>query len=202
MFISLEGIEGAGKSTLANSLLDYFKAQNIDTILTREPGGTPLAEVIRHTILHSEPNEKLSHNAELLLMFASRVQHIEQLIKPALAQNKLVICDRFIDASYAYQGGGRGVSFAHINILENMLVGTLPNITLLLDLPLEAMVARLKNAPKDKIEQENLDFFYNVRAAYLQRAKEDPTRIKIIDASQPANIVFKQAVSLIKEQVK
>jgi dTMP kinase len=199
MFISLEGIEGAGKSTLANSLLNYFKSQNQAVILTREPGGTPLAEEIRHTILHSNPSEKLSKNAELLLMFASRIQHIEQLIKPALEKNKIVISDRYIDASYAYQGGGRGIEFENISILENIFIkNNLPDITLLLDLPLDKMKERLKKAPLDKIEKENLEFFYNVRSAYLKRAKNNPERIKIIDASQSTNIVLEQSLAFIK----
>lgn len=201
MFISLEGIEGAGKSTLANSLLNYFKSQNQAVILTREPGGTPLAEEIRHTILHSNPSEKLSKNAELLLMFASRIQHIEQLIKPALEKNKIVISDRYIDASYAYQGGGRGIEFENISILENIFIkNNLPDITLLLDLPLDKMKERLKKAPLDKIEKENLEFFYNVRSAYLKRAKNNPERIKIIDASQSTNIVLEQSLAFIKEK--
>ena len=202
MFISLEGIEGAGKSTLADSLLNYFKAQSKDVILTREPGGTPLAEEIRHTILHSNPNEQLSKNAELFLMFASRIQHIEKLIEPALKKNKIVISDRYIDASYAYQGGGRGIKFQDINVLENMFIKNhMPDLTLLLDLPLDKMKARLNKGPLDKIEKENLEFFYNVRSAYLKRAKNNPERIKIIDASQSIDLVLEQSIDVINEKL-
>lgn len=186
-FITIEGTEGAGKSTALQFIQDYFTQANIDIIQTREPGGTEIAEQIRHVLLHAQTAEKILPETELLLMFAGRVQHIHHCIQPALAAGKWVISDRYVDASYAYQGGGRGMGRAPIELLDKWLVRSLyPDLTLLMDIPAELGLMRAENrgAQKDRIEQEKIDFFQRVRDTYLNRAKQDPARIKIIDASQ------------------
>ena len=186
-FITIEGSEGAGKSTALQFIKDYLTATHIDTVWTREPGGTVLAEELRRMLLRPVIQEEIMPKTELLLMFAARVQHLEKCILPALRNNQWVVSDRFIDASYAYQGGGRGIPLDDIAILDKLIVANhYPDLTLLLDIPPEVGFQRAekRGTEKDRIEQEQLDFFAHVRETYLLRAQQDPNRIKIIDASK------------------
>jgi dTMP kinase len=185
LFITLEGVEGAGKSTLIDFVADLFIKAGHETVKTREPGGTKTGEQIRDILLDSN-NIALTDNTELLLMFAARMQHIEQVIKPALIANKVVICDRFTDASYAYQGGGRGIDVARIKTLEEWVQGDLkPNLTLLFDLDVEMGLRRAgKRSEADRFEQEEKDFFERIRSCYLDRAKLESDRFRIVDAAQ------------------
>lgn len=183
LFITLEGPEGAGKTTNRAYLAEQLQAQGFDVVLTREPGGTPLAEQIREILL-APHTETMSVDTELLLMFAARAQHLTQVIKPALAAGKIVICDRFTDATYAYQGGGRGLDCSRIAMLEQFVQGDLrPDMTLLFDLPVEDGMARAVARGKlDRFEQEQHDFFAAVRQSYLQRADNDPERFRLVNA--------------------
>lgn len=184
--ITIEGIEGVGKTTAIKVIQDYLMGQQQDFILTREPGGTAIAEQIRKILLTTHI-EEMTSTAELLLMFASRAQHIANVIKPALQTGKWVISDRFVDASYAYQGGGRRIDMKKIEMLDEWIVGNLqPQLTILLDAPPETGLSRAKNrGPHDRIEQEEVDFFERVRDVYLKRAKKFPDRFYVIDATQP-----------------
>src|SRR5699024_5940721 len=181
MFISFEGTEGVGKTTLIRSIYDDFMAQGKDVMLTREPGGTPMAEQIRALLLAVNHEEAMAHDTELLLMFAARAQHLAQVILPALAAGKIVICDRFTDATYAYQGGGRGLDCSRIALLEQFVQGDLrPDMTLLFDLPVaDGMARAVARGKLDRFEQEQHDFFEAVRQAYLQRAADDPERFRL-----------------------
>ncbi|MFW2421256.1 MAG: dTMP kinase [Porticoccaceae bacterium] len=192
-FITLEGGEGVGKSTNLAVVTQWLQQRNIDFIVTREPGGTPLAEQIRQLLL-SPREEQVSERAELLLMFAARAQHIATIIEPALAAGRWVLCDRFTDATHAYQGGGRGVSTALINQLQDLVHGELtPDLTLLLDLPVDEGMARAgQRGALDRFEQEELSFFNRVRQRYLELAAEQPQRFRVIDASQPLATVGEQ----------
>lgn len=186
-FLSIEGTEGAGKSTAMQFIRDYLIKKNIDAVWTREPGGTDVAEEIRHLVLHPRAAEKIEAETELLLMFAGRVQHLKTKILPALNAGKWVVTDRFVDASYAYQGGGRGMDLQRIRLLDEWIVGKhYPDLTLLLDISPEQGFERTekRGGGRDRIEQEKLNFFVRVRETYLQRAKQDPQRIKMIDASK------------------
>ncbi|KQY80222.1 MULTISPECIES: dTMP kinase [Roseateles] len=180
-FISFEGIDGAGKSTHIQAVADWFRARGADVQLSREPGGTPLAETLRDIVLH-QPMGSLT---ELLLMFAGRRDHIETVIRPALAAGKTLLCDRFTDASFAYQGGGRGLPLSVLEPLADWVQeGTEPELTLWFDLPAEQAAARRASAREaDRIEQQDLDFFERVRAGYAARAAQAPQRIARIDAS-------------------
>jgi dTMP kinase len=184
-FISIEGIEGAGKSTQLTFIADYLRDKGIDVLVTREPGGTQLGEQIRDLLL-TPRSEKMTDDAELLLMFAARVQHVQQKVLPALQNGQWVVSDRFVDATFAYQGGGRGLSVEMITTLESLVQETLqPDLTILLDLPVEVGMARAKERGDfDRIENEQLSFFENVRSAYLERAKNNPERFRVINASQ------------------
>ena len=182
LFITVEGVDGAGKSTPLAWLTEQLKAIGHSVILTREPGGTPLGERLRDLLLH----EKMDLETETLLMFAARREHIAQVIAPALARGDILISDRFTDATYAYQGGGRGVSLTKIEQLETWVQHDLqPDLTLLFDVPLEVAQARLAKGRDslDKFEQESLGFFVRTREAYLARAAADPSRIAIIDST-------------------
>lgn len=185
-FITLEGGEGAGKSTCIALIRHWFTEHGLPLTVTREPGGTPLAEEIRELLLRKR-DEAVVADAELLLLFAARAQHIAQTILPALARGEWVLCDRFTDATYAYQGGGRGLSLARIAELERMVQGDLrPALTLLLDLPVAQGLARAEaRAEKDRFESEQQAFFERVRNAYRARAAAEPERFRVIDASQP-----------------
>lgn len=186
LFITLEGPEGAGKSTNREYLAESLRAQGVEVLLTREPGGTPLAERIRELLL-APTDEIMCADTELLLMFAARAQHLDAVIRPALRRDVVVLCDRFTDATYAYQGGGRGLSFERIGILEDFVQGTLrPDLTLVFDLPVEVGLSRAAaRGQLDRFEQEGRAFFEAVRKTYLQRAAAAPSRYKVIDAGQP-----------------
>lgn len=199
-FISIEGVEGAGKSTVLQFVDTHLRHAGIRAAFTREPGGTDLAEKIRNVLLHPDTDEIIQPKTELLLMFAGREQHIKQRIIPWLESGKWVVSDRYIDATYAYQGGGRGMDLQFIKDLDQHIVnGLYPDLTLLLDLPPELGFQRTANrsAGKDRIEQEKIDFFERVRAAYLQRANQFPQRIKIIDASKEFAEVEQQVAAAL-----
>jgi dTMP kinase len=186
-FITIEGIEGVGKSTNVAFIEAQCRAAGHTVLVTREPGGTPMAERIRELIL-ATPGEGLSDMGELLLMFAARAEHLASLIRPALERGETVICDRFTDATFAYQGGGRGIDINLINKLQNIVQGDLrPDLTLLLDVPLEVSVQRIASRGEavDRFEQERAEFFGRVRSAYLEIAAQAPERVRVVDASQP-----------------
>ena len=188
-FITLDGIDGAGKSTNLEVIKHWFAQRSLPVIFTREPGGTPVGEALREILLN--PATQAGLRTETLLMFAARQQHIESVILPALAQGIHVVSDRFTDATFAYQGGGRGVPFADIETLENWVQGGLrPDLTLLLDVPLEVSMSRIAQArEKDRFEQEQADFFTRVRAAYLSRAAAAPERYAVIDSNRDLSAV-------------
>lgn len=181
-FITLEGVDGAGKSTHLNYLADIIRARGVELMVTREPGGTPLGEKLRELLL----NDPMQPDTELMLMYAARAEHVAALIKPALARGAWVLSDRFHDASYAYQCGGRGIDAARLQALEAWtLNGFQPDITLLFDVsPEVAETRRAQARTADRFEQEQAAFFTRVREAYLQRASAEPARIQRIDASQ------------------
>lgn len=185
LFITLEGPEGAGKSTNREYLAERLREQGVDVLLTREPGGTPLAERIRELLLDPS-DEPMAADTELLLVFAARAQHLQQVIRPALAKGCVVLCDRFTDATYAYQGGGRGLSIERIAQLEQFVQAELrPDLTLIFDLPVEVGLARAAARGRlDRFEQEGRGFFEAVRQAYLQRAAQAPQRYRVLDAGQ------------------
>ena len=197
-FITLEGGEGVGKTTNLEFIKNYLQQHNIPVVITREPGGTVLAERIRHLLLDNN-NEKISEHAELLLVFAARAQHIMHVIEPSLAQGEWVLCDRFTDATYAYQGGGRNMRVSTIEWLEILVQGTLrPDLTLLLDAPVEIGIERAKKRGVfDRFETEKLSFFEHVRRAYLLQAELYPDRIKLIRANQPLIDVQRAIVNVI-----
>ena len=198
--ISLEGGEGAGKSTLLSGLRAHFERSGMDVLYTREPGGTPVGEAVRALVL-DPAHRSMAVETELLLMFAARAQLVSEVLQPALAAGRWVLCDRFTDASYAYQGGGRGVDAARIAELERIATGGLkPDLTLLLDLPVAHGRARAsQRGDADRIEAERDDFFERVRSAYRARAQAEPRRFRIIDASQPADGVLRNAVLAIDD---
>lgn len=197
VFLTVEGIEGVGKSTIMQFIDQFLSQEDIPHQLTREPGGTEIAEQIRQILL-SKHQEKMSQDTELLLMFASRAQHIAGVIKPALAEGKWIICDRFTDSSFAYQGGGRGIALDRISQLETWVQGDFrPDCTLLLDAPVDIALARAnKRGEPDRIESEKHDFFERIREAYLDRAKQYPHQYRIVDATQPLEHV-KNAIATI-----
>lgn len=190
LFITLEGPEGAGKSTNREYLAELLKQAGVEVVLTREPGGTPLAERIRELLLAPD-TEVMAVDTELLLMFAARAQHLAGVIRPALARGAVVLCDRFTDATYAYQGGGRGLAHERIAILEQFVQGDLrPDLTLVFDLPVEVGLARAAARGKlDRFEQERQSFFEAVRQTYLARAAQAPERYRVLDAAQPLSQV-------------
>ncbi|HAD99584.1 MAG TPA: dTMP kinase [Gammaproteobacteria bacterium] len=194
-FITIDGVEGAGKSTQITFICDYLKAKGVNVILTREPGGTDVGEKIR-TLLLSNSTGKMHADTELMLMFAARNEHIQNKIMPALKQGDWVLSDRFTDASYAYQGGGRGLDVERIAQLEQwVLQDFTPDMTLLLDVPVEIGMSRVESrGKKDRIELEATDFFNRVRQAYIDRSEQFPDRIKLIDSSQ--------TVEHTKQQIK
>jgi len=198
-FITLEGGEGVGKTTNLTFIKDYLQQHNIPVVVTREPGGTVLAEKIRHLLLDKN-SEIISEQAELLLIFAARAQHIKHVIEPALAQGEWVLCDRFTDATYAYQGGGRNMRISTIEWLENMVQGNLrPDLTLLLDAPVDIGMERTrKRGAFDRFESEKISFFEHVRRAYLLQAELYPERIKLIKASQPLSDVQRSIDDVIR----
>ncbi|OGI42464.1 MAG: dTMP kinase [Candidatus Muproteobacteria bacterium RBG_16_64_11] len=184
LFITLEGIEGAGKSTHLAFLREHIEAAGVSLVVTREPGGTALGEEIRELLLHSADNSMCA-DTELLLMFAARAEHLNKIIKPALADGHWVLSDRFTDATYAYQGGGRGLPAARIRALEEWVQqGLRPDLTLLLDIPVAQGLRRAgtRGAP-DRFEREHAEFFERVRAAYLSAAAREPERFRVIDTA-------------------
>ena len=199
-FITVEGTEGVGKSTNIDYLCQLLRERGVELVLTREPGGTPLAEELRELLL-SPRDERVSEDTELLLMFAARAQHIENVIKPALERGAWVISDRFTDATFAYQGGGRGVDKDNIATLERIVQhGIHPDMTLLLDLDVTVGLKRAsqRSAP-DRFEQEKLDFFEKVRGEYLSRAKAEPKRFSVIDASKSIPEVQSQILAAVNQ---
>lgn len=201
-FISIEGGEGAGKSTVMQFIKKHLQKAGVGVEFTREPGGTQLAEKIRNVLLHPETNEVIDPITELLLMFAARRQHITQCILPWLQAGKWVVSDRYIDATYAYQGGGRQIDLGVIEDLDRNIVGKVyPDLTLMLDLPPELGFQRTekRKSGRDRIEQEQIDFFNRVRSVYLQRAQQYPQRIKMIDASLPLAEVERQVAAALDE---
>jgi len=183
-FITLDGIDGAGKSTNLAAIKAWFERRRLPVLFTREPGGTALGEALREILLN--PATKAGLRAETLMMFASRMQHIEEVILPALSDGIHVVSDRFTDATFAYQGGGRGMPSEDIEILEHWVQGGLkPDLTLLLDVPLEVSMARIgQSREKDRFEQEQADFFMRVRSVYLNRASACPERYAVIDGNR------------------
>lgn len=195
-FISIEGIEGAGKSTQLAFIENYLKAQGKTVVVTREPGGTVLGEQIRELLLTPRDNG-MSDDAELLLMFAARAEHIAQLIKPALQRGDWVLCDRYVDATFAYQGGGRGIAAERIEAVSHWtLNGLNTDLTLLFDLPVEVGQQRVakRQQAKDRFEQEKNSFFEKIRQCYLQRAASEPERIQVVDANQSIEGIQQQVI--------
>jgi len=186
LFLTLEGAEGVGKSTNIAFITEYLEQRGIEYVLTREPGGTQLAEKIRDLLL-AVHEESMSELTELLLVFAARAQHLDKVIEPALAAGKWVVCDRFTDATFAYQGAGRGLSVQRIGQLQSMVQGELrPDLTIILDLDPEIGLARASNRGElDRFEQEKQSFFRSVRQGYLDIAQSEPERCTVIDASKP-----------------
>lgn len=192
IFITLEGGEGAGKTTHMATVARWFATRAYEVVTTREPGGTPLGERVRALLLDSALD--MAADSELLLMFAARAEHIARVVRPALAAGKAVVCDRFIDASYAYQGEGRGIAHARIQALEQWtLAGLTPTLTLLFDVPVaEGMRRASARGAPDRFERERDDFQERVRAGYRARAAAEPARIVTLDASQPVAAVAQQ----------
>ena len=188
-FITLEGLDGAGKSTHLIWLENFFEDKGIDVVTTREPGGTLLGEQLRALLL--DPCQHMHVETEALLMFAARREHLDKVILPSLHRGEWVISDRFTDASFAYQGGGRGVTFDKLQILERWVQGVFqPDLTLYFDVPIEMARQRVQSAKiTDRFEREQDEFFHQVREAYLQRVQQFPERIYLIDASQPLHEV-------------
>lgn len=187
-FVTFEGLDGAGKTTQVRAVAEALGNRGIDVAITREPGGTRLGEQLRGILLGDEP---IVPDAELLLLFAARAEHLETLIRPALGRGAWVLCDRFTDASYAYQGGGRGIPAARISTLEKWVQDELrPDLTIFLDLPVETSLARIAGGlfrdPRDRIEREHVAFFERVRGVYLERCRRQPERYLLVDAGRDA----------------
>lgn len=197
-FITVEGIEGVGKTTNIDFIHQQLQAAGRDVVLTREPGGTPLAEAIRGLLL-DPAYTGMDSTCELQLMFAARAEHLAKVVWPALEQGQWVLCDRFTDATYAYQGGGRGIDGGVIARLEELVQGDFrPDLTLLLDVPVEIGLARAgKRGALDRFEQEKVAFFERVRNAYLEMAQRSPDRYRVIDASLPLNDVQNQIAAIL-----
>jgi len=194
-FITLEGVDGAGKSTHIPTIANLLRARGCEVLVTREPGGTPLGEKLRALLLH----EGMHPETETLLMFAARREHLEQVIRPALARGAIVLSDRFTDATFAYQFGGRGVAADKVRQLETWVQeGLQPDLTLLFDLPVAVSVQRLAGArDPDRFERENATFFERIRQAYLERARDFPARFRIIDSSRSLEDITRELEQLI-----
>lgn len=198
-FIVIDGIDGAGKSTAISAITDYLVEQGIPYVLTREPGGTPLAEEIREMALSSR-GEKVDSNTELLLMFAARAQHISSLIVPSMESGKWVVCDRFTSTTKAYQGAARGLSMKHINMLETMVQGSFrPDMTFILDVDPETGRSRTNaRGNENRLDKESIEFMSKARAGFLMQAKHDPERFRIVDASQTQDLVYSDLMNLVR----
>lgn len=195
-FITLEGVDGAGKSTHLGWLVDKLRTRGLNVIQTREPGGTPLGERLREILLC----DAMHPETEALLMFAARREHLEQVIFPALMRGDWVVCDRFTDASFAYQGGGRGLQASKLALLETWVQGDFqPDLSLLFDLPIHIAADRMATDERkpDRFEQEKADFHERVRAAYLARAARMPERIRVIDGGQDREVIKKQLEEIV-----
>ena len=193
-FITLEGIDGAGKSTHILSIADFLRARGKDVVVTREPGGTPLGEELRELLL-SQP---MNIETETPLMFAARREHIAQVIAPALAAGRWVLSDRFTDATYAYQGAGRGMAADKIAVLERWVhQGLQPDLTLVFDVPVEVAGRRMAKGPADRFEREGPGFFERIRAGYIERAAADGSRVRVIDGRKSLDEVKKEVESII-----
>lgn len=203
LFITVEGGEGVGKSTNMAYIEDSLRDSGINLLVTREPGGTALGEELRQLLLQVR-EQPVSATAELLLIFAARAQHLEELIEPALAAGRWVLCDRFTDATYAYQSGGRGIDAATVRSLEKLVQGALrPDCTLLLDAPVDVGMARARGRGElDRFEREEIDFFERVRATYLRLAQDGEGRYRVIDASQPLENVQQQIHKVCRDLLR
>ena len=203
MFLTVEGVEGVGKSTHIETIKNFLDERDTPCILTREPGGTPVAERIRELLLAVHEDEALCELSELLLVFAARAQHLERVVKPALAQGKWVICDRFTDATYAYQGGGRGLDVAIIAGLESLIQGELkPDLTIILDLdPRIGMRRASERGELDRFEREQIEFFDKVRRTYLDIAAADPQRCVVIDAASDLATVSADLLKILNSSL-
>jgi dTMP kinase len=199
-FITIDGVEGAGKSTQITFICEYLQAKGVNVVLTREPGGTDLGEQIRELLLNTK-TKSMHSDSELLLMFSARNEHIHSKIIPALNNGDWVLSDRFTDASYAYQGGGRGLNMQRIEQLEKwVLQDFTPDMTLLLDIPVEQGMERVKlRGKKDRIELENMDFFERVRQAYIARSKAYPERIKLINSAKTKEYTSMQIAQILAD---
>ena len=203
LFITVEGGEGVGKSTNMAYIENCLRDSGIDLQVTREPGGTALGEELRQLLLQVR-EQSVSATTELLLIFAARAQHLEELIEPALAAGRWVLCDRFTDATYAYQSGGRGIDAATVRSLEKLVLGALrPDCTLLLDAPVDVGMARARGRGElDRFEREEIDFFERVRATYLRLAQDGEGRYRVIDASQPLEDVQQQIHKVCRDLLR
>ena len=206
-FLTIEGCEGAGKTTAVNVIKDWMSRKHIDFTETREPGGTPMAENLR-TMLLDHGDEQVSDTTELLLMFAARSQNLFHNIEPTLQRGLVVLCDRFTDATFAYQGGGRSLDMGQIETLEGLVQGgRRPDLTILLDVEPETGLARARNRVRDqggqldRIEQEAMDFFTRVRNTYLERARRYPQQFEVIDAGQPLEAVKAQLLEVLERRL-
>jgi dTMP kinase len=201
-FITIEGGEGAGKSTMLHRVAAWLDERGHRVVLTREPGGTELAEKVRDILLDKN-TVGLSGLAELLLVFAARAQHLAELIRPALQRGDTVLCDRFTDATWAYQGGGRGLPWEDIATLERLVHGDLqPDLTLLLDVPVEQGLQRAsRRSATDRFEKESMEFFSRVRQVYLDRAARAPERFALIDAAGPVDAVWAEVEHALRERI-
>ncbi len=210
LFITFEGLEGSGKSSQIVSVSDYFIQQGKKVIRTREPGGTVVAEKIRDLIIHQQ-EEKLSERAELLLMLASRSQHVDELIQKNIGRVDMILCDRFTDSTLAYQGAGRGMDIHMLKNLNQLATGGLvPDITFLMDLKVSDSQARIENRKKrikktkkiDRFESETTTFHEKIREMYLQLAQQEPNRFLVLDATEKPQIIFEQIIDHIERHIK
>jgi dTMP kinase len=200
-FITIEGIEGVGKSSHVQFIRDFLKKSNYNVTTTREPGGTEVAEAIREILL-KHFDESIHDETEMLLLFSGRIQHVNNVIKPALENDRWVVCDRYLDATLAYQGGGRNISQKHILFLYKWLFGDfMPDLTILLDAPVDIALGRIKQRSLDRIEKETKSFFERTRRSYLSLAKQFPKRIKVIDASKDIHDVQKDIKVLLENWI-
>ena len=200
MFISFEGIEGSGKSTLLENLKKYYLKKELEVIFTKEPGGTELGKDIRGILLN--PESLISSEAELLLLMADRIEHVTTIINPNLKKNKIIFCDRYIDSTIAYQGKGRNLSEDKIKELIDILNLPIPDLTILLDLPVEDGLLRAnKRNELDRFEKEDINFHKSIRKSYLDLQKKDPKRIFLFDSSISENKLFENVLNLIEKKI-